>query len=165
MPSPWPVLVVLSLAWGIAHAASGLTHDRLRLLWLAAMSLAILFVCFLPALAQHLGSHAPLRVASYVFLPIALSGLVGQLWISRRGVPAGTSPIFALVLFIAQITSVTLLLVVAFGNAAPRESGFYLGSVLLALFNASILFLRLLCTSFRDESDTQEPRAYEGGSE
>jgi hypothetical protein len=88
-------------------------------------------------------------MASALYLPLATSGWLFQIWFNRRGVPVGYSKTAALLNFMAQIAASALLLATALGYAAGREFGFYLGAVLLMLFHTSVLFVRLLITSFR----------------
>jgi hypothetical protein len=148
--------VAIALA-GFGGIAAGLgyrareewsSEDRLRLISLAVISLAVVFACFLPYVTHHLGSTAPWRMASALYLPMPTLGLVYQVWFARRGLPAGYSRIAALLVFAARISSSALLLTVALGYAGPREFGFYLSAVLLALFQASLFFVRLLVASF-----------------
>jgi hypothetical protein len=139
------------IAAGLGYRARGTwsSDDRLRLMLIAGTGLAVVFACFLPHVTHHLGAGAPWRVASALFLLFPVSTLVFQLWIFRRGPPAGFSRLASWMVAVAQLIALGLLLAVPLGRAGPREFGFYLGAILLALFNASVLFVRLLATSFR----------------
>jgi hypothetical protein len=116
------------IAAGLGYRARGewSPEDQLRLIWLAASGLAVVFACFLPYVTHHLGSSTPFRMASALFLPITTFGLLFQVWLNRRGLPAGYSRIAAWLVFVAQISASALLFTAAFGYAAPREFGFYL---------------------------------------
>ena len=139
------------IAAGLGYRARGewSPEDRYRLIVLASASLAVVFSCFLPYVAYHLGSSTPSRMASVVLLPIATFALLYQVWRNRRGLSAGYSRVAALLVFIAQILSSILLFTTALGYAGDRAFGFYLSAVLLTLFQASLFFIRLLVTSFR----------------
>jgi hypothetical protein len=145
------------IAAALGHRARGIwsPEDRVRLILLAAFSLAVVFACFLPYVTYHLGSTAPWRMASALFLPFPVSALLYQVWLNRRGFPGGYSRIAAWLLFTSLIASSALLFTAAFGYAGPREFGFYLSAVLITLFQASLVFVRLLITSFR----SSEPAA------
>ena len=139
------------IAAALGHRARGIwsPEDRLRLILLASFSLGVVFACFLPYVTHHLGSTAPWRLASTLLLPGPTSALLYQVWLNRRGLPVGYSRIAASLLFTSLIGSSTLLLTAALGYAGPREFGFYLSAVLITLFQASLVFVRLLITSFR----------------
>ena len=139
------------IAAALGYRARGVwsLEDRLRLILLASLSLAVVFACFLPYVTHHLGSTAPWRMASALFFPCPTSTLLYQVWLNRRGFPAAHSRITASLLFTASIGSSALLFTVALGYAGPREFGFYLSAVLITLFQASLVFVRLLITSFR----------------
>ena len=94
-------------------------------------------------------------MASILYLPIPTFVLFNIAWMNRRGVPASYSRIAAGLALITQITAVALLLTAALGYAGPRVFGVYLCAVLLMLLFASLVFVRLLATSFR----TSEPTA------
>jgi len=138
------------IAAALGHRARGVWSpaDRLRLILLASFSLAVVFACFLPYVTYHLGSTAPWRMASALFFPFPASALIYQVWFNRRGFPAGYSRIAAWFLFSALVASSVLLLTAAIGYAGPRVFGFYLSAVLVTLFQASLVFVRLLITSF-----------------
>jgi len=123
--------------------------DQVRLIGLALFGLAVAFACFLPFLTSSLGAEVPFRSASALFLPIPTAGLLFQLWLNRRGVPPGYSKIASLLNFVVLVSASTLLLLVVFGRPAEREFDFYLAAVLAMLFHTSVLFVRLLITSFR----------------
>jgi len=155
--------VAIALA-GFGGIAAGLgyrareewsSEDRLRLIALVGLSLAVVFACFLPYVTHHLGSAAPWRMASALYLPMPTLGVVYHVWFNRRGVPAGYSRIASWLVFAVRISSSVLLFTVALGYAGPREFGFYLSAVLLTLFQASLFFVRLLLASFR----SSEPAA------
>jgi len=87
--------VAIALA-GFGGIAAGLGYrtrgewslqDQGRLIWLTALGLVVVFACFLPDVAHHLGSSAPLRVASALLLPITTFILLSMLWFNRRRVP------------------------------------------------------------------------------
>ena len=145
------------IAAGLGYRARGAwsPEDRLRLILLAVVSLAVVFACFLPYVTHHLGSTAPWRMASALVLPIPTLTMLYELWRARRGVPAGYSRIAGLLALVALIGASALLFTTALGYADPREFGFYLSAVLLTLFQASLFFVRLLVTSFR----SSEPAA------
>jgi len=139
------------IAAGLGYRARGTwsRDDQFRLMLLAGVSLVVVFACFLPYVTYHLGSTAPWRVASAVFLVFPAFGVISQLWFFRRGLPAGYSRIAAGLVVIAQVAVLALLFAVALGYTGPREFGFYLSAILLSLFLASLFFVRLLATSFR----------------
>jgi Kef-type K+ transport system membrane component KefB len=140
------------IAAGLGYRARGVwsTQDRLRLVMLASVSLTVVLACFLPHAIHHLGVTPPWRLASAVFLPIQTLALLASLWRNRRGVPAGFSRIAAGLVFITQSAAAVLLAITVLGNAVPHEFGFYLSAILFTLFYASLFFVRLLITSFRD---------------
>jgi hypothetical protein len=139
------------IAAGLGYRARGTwsSDDQLRLMLMAGTGLAVVFACFLPYVTHHLGASSPWRMASALFLLFPASTLLYQLWVFRRGLPAGFSRLASWLVAIAQLVAVGLLLTAALGHAGSREFGFYLSAILLALFNASVLFVRLLATSFR----------------
>lgn len=139
------------IAAGLGYRARGdwSRDDQVRLIGLALFGLAVTFACFLPYAAHHLGSDAPLRVASALYLPVVASGWLFQIWFNWGGVPIGYSKTAATLNFMAQVAASALLLATALGYAVGREFGFYLSAVLLMLFHTSVLFVRLLITSFR----------------
>lgn len=141
------------IAAGLGYRARGewSRDDQVRLIGLALFGLAVTFACFLPYLTHHLGAAAPLRTASALYLPVTTSGWLFQIWFNRGGVPVGYSKAAALLNFVAQIAASALLLAATLGYAVGREFGFYLGAVLLMLFHTSVLFVRLLITSFRSD--------------
>jgi hypothetical protein len=132
----------------------------LRLILLVVFSLAVVFACFLPYVMHYLGSTAPWRMASAFILPFPISVLLYQVWLDRWGTPdeyrpGGYSRIATWLLFTTLIASSALLSAATFGYAGPRGFGFYLSAVLITLFQASLVFVRLLITSFR----SSEPAA------
>jgi hypothetical protein len=124
--------------------------DRVRLFALVIISLSVVFACYLPSVASSLGSLAPWRIASAFFLLVPLSLLCGQAWMGRRGAPAGYSRAAIWLLFGIQVAALAPLSIVALGFASAKAHGLYLSATLLMLFDASVLFVRLLATSFRD---------------
>lgn len=64
-------------------------------------------------------------------------------------VPDGASRLTVYSLYATQIVALALLAVAGLGFAATYHFGLYLSAVLLALLQASVLFVRLLVTSFR----------------
>jgi hypothetical protein len=141
------------IAAGLGYRARGTwsRDDQLRLMLLAWAGLSVVFACFIPHVAHHLGSTTTWRTTSVLFFLILLATLLYQLWFSRmwEGLPAEYSRIAALLTFTAQIVALILLSFAALGYAEAREFGFYLAAVLLTLFQASLYFVRLLATSFR----------------
>ena len=145
------------IAAGLGYRARGTwsPDDQLRLILLALMGLTVVFGCFLPYVTHHLGSTAPWRMASALFLLVPAFTTLYMIWFIRRGLPAGYSRIATWLVAIAQNAALVLLLTAALGYAGPREFGFYLSAVLLTLFQASLFFVRLLVASFR----SSEPAA------
>jgi hypothetical protein len=139
------------IAAGLGYRARGTwsPDDQFRLMMLAGAALAVVFACFVPYVAHQLGSPAPWRMASAILLLLPASALLYGAWFLRRGLPAGYSRIASWVVVIAHILALALLFPAALGYAGARESGFYVTAILLMLFQASLLFLRLLATSFR----------------
>ena len=141
------------IAAGLGYRSRGTwsSDDQLRLMLLAGTGLAVVFACFLPYVTQNLGSAAPWRAASAVFLPFPLSTLLYTIWFFRRGLPAAYSRFATWLVVGSQVIVLGLLFSVALGYASPREFGFYLSASLLILFQASVFFVRLLATSFRGD--------------
>jgi len=141
------------IAAGLGYRARGewSRDDQVRLIGLALFGLAVTFACFLPYVTHELGSGAPFRLASALYLPVVASGWLFQIWFNRRGVPDGYSATAALLNFMAQVAASALLLATALGYAGGREFGLYLSAIILMLFHTSVLFVRLLITSFRSE--------------
>lgn len=141
------------IAAGLGYRARGhwSRDDQVRLIGLALFGLGVTFACFLPHATHHLRFDTPLRVASAVYLPVTTAGWLFQIWFNRRGVPVGYSTLAALLNFVAQVAASALLLAVVLGYAGGREFGFYLAAVLLVLLHTSVLFVRLLITSFRSD--------------
>jgi len=139
------------IAAGLGYRARGewTRDDQVRLIGLALFGLAVAFACFVPSLTRSLGAEAPFRTASALFLPIPTAGFLFQIWFNRRGVPPGYSTLASLLNFVALVSASVLLLIVVFGQPAEREFGFYFAAVLATLFHTSVLFVRLLITSFR----------------
>jgi hypothetical protein len=81
------------LAAGLGYRTRGdwSGDDKIRLFALVTISLSVVFACYLPSAVNALGSPAPWRIASAVFLLVPLSLLCGQIWLNRRGVPIGYS--------------------------------------------------------------------------
>ncbi len=159
--------VAIALA-GFGGIAAGLGYrtrgtwspdDQARVILLASAGLVVVFACFLPYVTHHLGSTAPWRVASALFLVILTGGLLYQVWFFRRRIkgapgesrrlPVAYSRIATWLILISWILASALLFTVVIGSAGPREFGFYLSAVLLTLVQASAYFVRLLITSFR----------------
>jgi len=142
------------IAAGLGYRARGdwTRDDQVRLIGLALFGLAVAFACFLPVLASSLGSEAPFRTASVIFLPIPTAGFLFQIWFNRRGVPPGYSKLASLLNFVALVSASAFLLIVVFGRPAESAFGFYLAAVLATLAHTSVLFVRLLITSFRGSS-------------
>jgi hypothetical protein len=145
------------LAAGLGYRARGTwsPQDQFRLIMLASSALAVVFACFLPYVTHHLGSTAPWRMASALFLPFPTLSLLYVLWRARRVALAGYSRIAGSLGIIFLIGASALLFATALGYADPREFGFYLSAILLMLLYASLFFFRLLITSFR----SSEPAA------
>ncbi len=139
------------LAAGLGYRTRGdwSGDDRIRLFALAIISLSVVFACYLPTVIGALGSLAPWRIASAIFLLVPLSLLGGQVWINLRGMPAGYSRAAVGLLFGIQLAAVALLSIVALGVASSKAQGLYLSATLLMLLDASVMFVRLLATSFR----------------
>jgi quinol-cytochrome oxidoreductase complex cytochrome b subunit len=116
---------------------------------LAMISLAVVFGCYFPHVATSLGATNPWRIASTVFLLVPLSILFHQAWLNRHGVPAGTNRAVAGLLATIMLASVVVLSLVVLGFASSNAPGLYLLAALLVLLDASVLFVRLLVTSFR----------------
>jgi len=144
------------IAAGLGYRARGgwSSDDQLRLMLLAMTGLAVVFGCFIPYVTHQLGSAAPWRTASTIFLLVPVSTMLFQIWFLRRGLPAGFSRIATVLVSISLIVALTLLLAAALGYAGARESGFYVTAILLMLFQTSLFFLRLLATSFRGSEPT-----------
>jgi len=142
------------LVTGLGYRARGVwtAADQGRLLVSASISLAVVFGCLLPYVVHHLGALAPWRVASLAFLPAPAAFFLLQIWVNLRGVPAEFSKVAAVLITLMQLIAIVLLTITALGRAASHGLGFYLAAVLSMLFAAAVLFLRLLITSFRDES-------------
>lgn len=138
------------IAAGLGYRARGdwTRDDQVRLIGLALFGLAVAFACFLPVLTSSLGSEAPFRTSSALFIFIPTCGVLFQVWLNRRGVPPGYSVLASLLNFVALLSASLLLLVILLGWAAEREFGFYLAAVLATLFHTSVVFVRLLITSF-----------------
>ncbi len=139
------------IAAGLGYRARGdwTRDDQVRLIGLALFGLAVAFACFLPFLARGLGAEAPFRTASALFLPIPTAGFLFQIWFNRHGVPPGYSKLASLLNFVALVSASVLLLIVVFGQPAEPAFGFYFAAILATLFHTSVLFVRLLITSFR----------------
>ena len=139
------------IAAGLGYRARGIwsPDDQSRLILLATSGLTVVFACYLPSTAHHLGSAAPWRAASALYFPFASSWLLGTAWFFRHGAPTGHSRIAALLVMLSLFGASGILLAAALGWGASRVSGLYLCAVLLGLFQSSIYFVRLLLTSFR----------------
>ena len=139
------------IAAGLGYRTRGTwtLDDQARISLLAFAGLAVVFACYLPHVTHHLGSTAPWRMASILFLPYPAFWLIRVASFNRGGVPAGFSRIAAWLVFISLIATSTLLLAAGLGFAGSRVFGLYVCAVLLTLFQASVYFVRLLATSFR----------------
>ena len=142
------------IAAGLGYRTRGdWTHDdQVRLIGLALFGLAVAFACFLPTLTHSLGAQAPFQVASALFIPVPATSLLFQIWLNRRGVPPGYSVLASLLNFLALFSAFALLLAVILGHPSEREFGLYFAAVLTMLFHTSVLFVRLLITSFRSDT-------------
>ncbi len=140
------------IAAGLGYRTRGdwTRDDQVRLIGLAVFGLAVAFACFLPVLTHSLGAKSPFQVASALFVPVPATSLLFQIWLNWRGVPPGYSILASLLNFLALLSAFALLLAVLLGQPAEREFGFYLAAVLAMLFHTSVLFVRLLITSFRN---------------
>lgn len=135
---------------GLGYRAGGeWTHDdRLRLIMMARVSIVIVFACLLPTLLSHFTSSI-WRVSSALVLVPTGYFFAWQVWLNRRGVPAGYSRGLAWLVGANQLTIVLLLAAGSLGFTRADPEGYYLAAVLLMLLSGSTLFLRLLTTSFR----------------
>jgi hypothetical protein len=127
-------------------------QDRIRLIYMATTSLLVTFSCFFPYIFSHLGFNQPLMASAWFLLPFVLVNVFSQIWIYRSGIPEGYNPLATMLLSLAQLS--TLLAVVLLLANRPIGTPFatYLICVVLLLLQASILFVRLLITSFRKAS-------------
>ena len=138
------------IAAGLGYRAHGewSEQDQIRLIAMALTSLAVVFSCYIPFVIHHLGATSPWRIAAGCFFFVAAIGLFEQVRLNRDGIASEYSRIAAAVIFLSQSTSLILLSCIALGYGGTREFGLYLSTVCLALTQASILFVRLLFTSF-----------------
>ncbi len=113
------------------------------------ISLLVVFSCLLPYVIHNLGVRAPWRPASVTLLLFQLVNVGVFVWLFRRGVPEGYSRIAAALVLFVNLATVSVLVVASTGYAPPSQSGLFLFAVVLLLLNASIMFVRLLLTSFR----------------
>ena len=65
--------------------------------------------------------------------------------------PAGYSRTAALVIFVASVATASLLIATVASTSPARDFGLYLSAILFQLFQASVYFVRLLFTSFRED--------------
>jgi hypothetical protein len=144
------------IAAGLGYRARGAwaPDDQLRLMLLALTGLTVVFACFLPHAAYHLGSDPPWRIASALFLPLPILGLFLTARRTRGGLGTDYSQIAAWLTIATQISATALLLAAALGYADTRQFGLYLSAILLMLLQAGVFFVRLLATSFRSSAPT-----------
>ena len=138
------------LAAGLGYRAheswSGM--DRLRLISLTIVSLAVAFACLLPFAVTQLSPGDPWRMSSACFVLVPIGMLFLLIWTNHRGVQAGVSKTAVIIVGGSSISAALLLLIVLLLPDPGRDFGFYFCAILLQLLNASVLFVRLLMTSF-----------------
>jgi hypothetical protein len=146
------------IAAGLGYRARGVwsREDRTRLVGMARTSLLVVFASFLPFAIASLGFAATWRVASALVLVLHASALVRSAPLLYRtirtggaGSTGGYSRTAASLTLVAQLSALLFLLVASIGVAPAREFGLYLSALLLILFVASVLFVRLLVASFQ----------------
>jgi hypothetical protein len=117
---------------------------------MAVTSLAVVFSCYIPFVIHHLGATPPWQIGSGCFFVVAVIGTIQHVRPNRDGIASEYSRIAATAIFLSESTSLILLACIALGYGGTREFGLYFSTVCLALTQASILFVRLLFTSFGD---------------
>lgn len=141
------------IAAGLGYRARGKwsAEDRARLIVMVGVSLIIVFACLVPFVLYFSGVEQHWKIAAMILFPFQATVLAFQIWINRAGIPKGYHPLVAILSFIVQLAAMWFLLKVIFYESNPENYfGQYLSVVVLLLVLASILFLRLLVTSFRD---------------
>jgi len=156
------------IASGLGYRARGVwsREDRSRLVGMVQASLFVVFASYLPFAIMSLGVSATWRVASAVVLVPHAGSLVQSFRLiirfARSGTPsttatsmAGSSGSYsitaALLSLACQLCALVLLILAAIGAVPDREFGLYLSALLLILFVACALFVRLLVASFQGD--------------
>lgn len=125
-------------------------EDRTRLIFSATTSLQVVFASLLPHAVYEFAPARVELISGFVLLPLVLLNIGIQLAIFSRGVPEGYNRAASLVLFFAQLLTLAALVALVAGVAPAAAFGWYLLAVLGLLFQAALLFVRLLVTSFRE---------------
>ena len=125
-------------------------QDRIRLIYMATTSLLVVFSCLFPYIFGHMGVNRPLMASAWSLLPFVLINVISQIWIYRAGIPEGYNPLASVLLSLAQLTNLLAVVLLLAGRPIGSPFATYLMCVTLLLFQASILFVRLLSTSFRE---------------
>jgi hypothetical protein len=129
-------------------------EDRNRLIGSTTTSLTVVFACLVPYMVHHFVPAKVVTFSGALLLPLVLVDFVRIVQVFRRGL-GGYNPAAAFALVIANLCCLTTLLILLSGIAADLGFGLYLLAVLLLLFQAALLFVRLLVNSFR-ESDLEQ---------
>ena len=139
--------VVAGLGYRVTGAWSDL--DRQRLFMIAFRSLIIVFACLVPFVLHHggAGDLNVWRISSAVLGVAILSNLVRTLFIVFPLSP-GVSRVALLLAIPALVVTCLVLAANAFGQFGDGAFAAYLLSLLLALFDVSVYFIRMIQTAF-----------------
>ncbi len=139
------------IAAGLGYRARGnwSVDDQVRLMAMAFASLLVVFACLVPFIVHYLAGGEPWRISALIILPFQAFNLAAYVWANRSGIPPSYNRAAVIVMLIIQIVAAAVLLSVSFDAGPYNQFGRYLLVVFLLLLLASILFIRLLITSFR----------------
>ena len=127
-------------------------EDRMRLIFSATTSLQVVFASLVPYVVFEFSSDRAELISGWLLLPLVLFNLGIQAAVFGRGVPQGYNRAASWVLFVAQLFTLAALVVLLTGLIPGAAFGCYLLAVLGLLFQAALLFVRLLVTSFRERT-------------
>ena len=112
-------------------------------------TVTVVFACLLPQVTSYFTTSVWI-VSSALYLVPATCNLLELIWINRKGIPKGYSVPASLLLAVLQIAAVLILAAGSLSFTKTNPEGYYLLAVLLTLMAGSLLFLRLVATSFRE---------------
>lgn len=143
------------IAAGLGYRSRGAWRDddQTRLIGMAYTSLLVVFAALLPFVIYNLGMASPWRISASLVLPLQLVIVFGSFRVFRHGIPQTHSRVASILLMLAHLGTVGVLSAISFNIYASSQFGLYLLGVVLMLFVAALLFVRLLSTSFQDGAD------------
>lgn len=139
---------------GLGYRSRGVwsKQDRFRLITMEATSLAIVFACLVPYSFERLGFDDYWQISGLLLLLIPMANLIAQFRIVGIGLSAGFNPYLTVSIMLSNLAGLALAMVLVSGLIDHDGMfGFYLAAVLFVLIEPTLLFVRLLITSFTEK--------------